>query len=101
MGYLIDPPEHVEGAFVAVFAQEGPADALALTFLRDQGIDARFFPQMGDLVMGATMGGGLFDAGGVICVPEADADKALDLLEFDSGLVEFDDDEAVDDGVDA
>src|SRR5579863_839311 len=74
VGYLIDPPERVEGTFVAVFAQEDPADALALTFLRDNGIDARVFPQVGDIVSGATGGASLFGMSGLLCVPEADAD---------------------------
>jgi hypothetical protein len=101
MGYLIDPPEHVEGVFVAVFAQTDLADGLALDFLRDKGIDARPFPQMGDIGqsgLGGVAGGtSLFGTAALVCVPEADADEALDLLEFDSGLVEFDDDDDKDD----
>jgi hypothetical protein len=101
MGYLIDPPERVEGRFVAVFAQTGVADALAVTYLRDNGIDAREFPQMGDLGAGALSGivgsSSLFGAAALICVPEAQADQALDLLEFESGLVEFDEDGDEDD----
>jgi len=102
VGYLIDPPQRIEGEYVAVFAQEGPADALALEFLRDQGIDARVFPQMGDLVYGATGGSSLFGGDALVCVPQSDADEALDLLEFDSGLVVFDDedDERQDEDVD-
>ena len=101
MGFLIDPPERIEGVFVAVFAQTEAADALAIPFLRDNGIDARTFPQMVDVVAGGIggLGGGtsLFSGQGLVCVPEADADEALDLLEFDSGLVEFDDDDDDDD----
>ncbi|HXW77734.1 MAG TPA: hypothetical protein VEJ20_10005 [Candidatus Eremiobacteraceae bacterium] len=97
MGYLIDPPERVEGRYVAVFRQTDVADALAVEFLRDNGIDVRTFPLVGDLAFEAFggLGGGTSMFGGqtLVCVPEADADEALDLLEFDSGLVEFDDED--------
>ena len=97
MGHLIDPPERVEGRFVAVFMQTDPADGLALEFLRDNGIDARPFPLMGDLAFEGFggLGGGAAMYGGraLVCVPDGDADAALDLLEFDSGLVDFDDDD--------
>lgn len=103
MGHLIDPPEHVEGQFVAVFMQTDLADALAIAFLRDHGIDARPFPIMGDIAFegfgGLAGGGSMFGAQALVCVPESKADEALDLLEFDSGLVEFDEDDD-DDGVD-
>jgi hypothetical protein len=95
MGHLIDPPERVEGKFVAVFLQTDVADGLAIAFLRDNGIDARAFPMMGDLAFEGFggLGGGSSMYGGqaLVCVPETDADEALDLLEFDSGLVESDD----------
>jgi hypothetical protein len=95
VGHLIDPPERVEGRFVAVFMQTDVADGLALDFLRDHGIDARGFPVMGDLAFEAFggLGGGasMFGGNALVCVPEADADAALDLLEFDSGLVDYDD----------
>jgi hypothetical protein len=97
VGHLIDPPERVEGQFVAVFMQTDLADALAIDFLRDHGIDARPFPMMGDIAFEGFggLGGGAAMYGGqaLVCVPENKADEALDLLEFDSGLVEFDDDE--------
>lgn len=97
MGHIIDPPERVEGRFVAVFLQTDIADGLALSFLRDNGIDARAFPIMGDLAFegfGGFAGGGasLFGGQALVCVPETDADEALDLLEFDSGLVLEDED---------
>lgn len=91
VGYLIDPPQRVEGRFVAVFAQTDMPDALAVAFLRDRGFDAKVFPQMGDLAFGAfgAMGGApLFGDSALVCVPEEQADGALDALEFDSGLVE-------------
>jgi hypothetical protein len=97
VGYLVDPPQHVEGVFVAVFVQTDLADALAIDFLRDHGIDARPFPMMGDLAFegfgGFAGGGSMYGSRALVCVPEAAADEALDLLEFDSGLVEFDDDD--------
>ncbi len=97
MGHLIDPPERVEGRFVAVFMQTDPADGLALEFLRENGIDARPFPLMGDLAFGALggLGGGaaMYGHQALVCVPDADADAALDLLEFDSGLVDLEDDD--------
>ena len=102
MGHLIDPPERVEGRFVAVFLQTDIADGLAISFLRDNGIDARPFPVMGDIAFEGFggLGGGtsIFGGQALVCVPESDADEALDLLEFDSGLVEFDDDEDDDGG---
>lgn len=91
MGYLIDPPKPIEGAFVAVFAHTGLSDGLAISFLRDHGIDARNFP-LGDLVYGVTAGAPLFGESAVVCVPREDAETALDLLEFDSGLVDDEDD---------
>jgi hypothetical protein len=91
VGYLIDPPKPIEGAFVAVFAQTDLSDGLAVSFLRDHGIDARTFP-LGDLVYGVTSGAPLFGESAVVCVPREHADEALDLLEFDSGLVDDDGD---------
>ena len=91
MGYLIDPPQRVQGRYVAVFAQTDAADALALVFLREQGIDAKAFPQMGDLAFdafGALGAASLFGQSGLVCVPEDQADAALDALEFDSGLID-------------
>jgi hypothetical protein len=41
VGYLIDPPEVVEGRYVAVFCQTDLADGLAIQFLRDHGIGGR------------------------------------------------------------
>jgi hypothetical protein len=100
MGHLIDPPERVEGRFVAVFMQTDLADGLAIQFLRDHGIDARPFPLMNDIPFAGFggFGGGsaLFGVSALVCVPEANADEALDLLEFDSGLIEFDDDDESD-----
>ncbi len=96
MGHLIDPPERVEGDYVAVFLQTDVADTLAIAFLRDHGIDAKPFPMMGDLAFegfgGLGGGASMYGSQALVCVPEASADEALDLLEFDSGLVEFDDD---------
>jgi hypothetical protein len=104
VGYLIDPPERVEGRYVAVFRQTDVADALAVEFLRDNGIDARTFPVVGDIAFEAFggLGGGvsMFGGNALVCVPEPNADEALDLLEFDSGLVDFDDEEAGDDADD-
>ncbi len=95
MGHIIDPPEHVEGKFVAVFMQTDIADGLAISFLRDNGIDARAFPMMGDLAFegfgGLAGGGSMFGGHALVCGPEGDADEALDLLEFDSGPVDYDD----------
>ena len=94
MGHLIDPPERVEGQYVAVFMQTDVADALAIEFLRDHGIDARPFPLMGDIAFegfgGLAGGGSMYGSQALVCVPVANADEALDLLEFDSGLIEFD-----------
>ena len=104
MGHLIDPPERVEGQYVAVYMQTDLADGLAIAFLRDHGIDARPFPIMGDIAFegfgGLAGGASMFGGQALVCVPEAMAEEALDLLEFDSGLVEFDDDddESDDDG---
>jgi hypothetical protein len=93
VGHLIDPPEKVEGDYVAVFASTTIADQLALAFLRDHGINAKPFPIMGDLAFsafGGMLGGGsaLFGGEELVCVPSEQADEALDLLEFDSGLVD-------------
>jgi len=90
MGYLIDPPRTVEGDYVAIFAQTGPADALALAFLQDHGIDARALPQLGDLVgsFANIASAGLFGGNSLVCVPADQAERALDLLEFDSGLLD-------------
>ncbi|HME81911.1 MAG TPA: hypothetical protein VKF82_07520 [Candidatus Eremiobacteraceae bacterium] len=100
MGYLIDPPQRVEGDYVAVFAQTDMADALAIEFLKSNGLHPVALPQMGDLGMalGGAFGGGadLYGGEALLCVPVAEADQALDLLEFDSGLVDDDVDE--DDG---
>jgi len=104
VGHLIDPPERVEGQYVAVYMQTDLADGLAIAFLRDHGIDARPFPIMGDIAFegfgGLAGGASMFGGQALVCVPEAMAEEALDLLEFDSGLVEFDDDddESDDDG---
>lgn len=101
MGHLIDPPERVEGSYVAVFLQTDMADALAIQFLRDHGIDAKPFPLMGDLAFegfgGLAGGASLYGGTALVCVPEPEANEALDLLEFDSGLVEIDDDETNED----
>jgi hypothetical protein len=93
VGYLIDPPEPVEGEYVAVFGQTDLADALAVEFLKDHGLHPIVMPQMGDL--GAAIGGGIGGGGGglyggeaLLCVPRSEAEQALDLLEFDSGLLE-------------
>ena len=88
MGYLIDPPEHVEGAYVAVFAQTDLGDATAIDFLRTNGIDAKPFPMMGDFAfntLGPGSGGGIFGGETLVCVPDKDAQRALDMLadEFD------------------
>jgi hypothetical protein len=91
MGYLIDPPRHVEGDYVAIFTQTDAADALAAEFLRSRGIDVKELPLMGDLAFnafGSLGSAGLFGTSGLVCVPADQADEALDLLEFDSGLVE-------------
>lgn len=92
MGYLIDPPQHVEGEYVAVFAQTDMVDALAIEFLKDHGLHPVAMPQMGDLgaALGGAFGGGadLFGNEALLCVPANEAEQALDLLEFDSGLVE-------------
>lgn len=91
MGYLIDPPRQVEGEFVAVFTQTDAADALAAEFLRSRGIEVKELPLMGDLAFnafGSLGSAGLFGSSGLICVPANQADEALDLLEFDSGLVD-------------
>lgn len=93
MGYLIDPPEQVEGEFVAVFGQTDLADALAVEFLKDNGLHPVVMPLMGDLgtAIGGAMsggGGGLFGGEALLCVPRSEAEQALDLLEFDSGLVD-------------
>jgi hypothetical protein len=91
VGYLIDPPQRVEGVYVAVFAQTGVADGLALSFLRDRGLNAKSFPQMGDLAFdafGSLGSSSLFGDSALVCVPEHQADAALDALEFDSGLVD-------------
>jgi hypothetical protein len=96
MGYLIDPPQRVEGDYVAVFAQTDLADSLATEFLRNHGLHPVALPQMGDLGMaiGGAFGGGADPYGeqALVCVPQGEADQALDLLEFDSGLVEEDSD---------
>jgi len=88
---------------VAVFVQTEIADALAIEFLRNSGIDARAFPMMGDLAFegfgGLAGGGSMFGSQALVCVPESDAAQALDLLEFDSGLVDHD--EEAGDGGDA
>jgi hypothetical protein len=83
MGYLIDPPEHVEGAYVAVFAQTDLGDSTAIDFLRSNGIDAKPFPKMGDLAfdtLGPGSGGSIFGGETLVCVPGQDAAAALDLL---------------------
>lgn len=83
MGYLIDPPEHIEGDYVAVFSQTDLGDATAIDFLRQNGIDARPFPKMGDLAfdtLGPGSGGSIFGGEALVCVPQADAERALDML---------------------
>lgn len=83
MGHLIDPPESVEGDYVAVFAQTDLGDATAIDFLRANGIDAKPFPVMGDLafsMLGPGGGASLFGSETLVCVPEADAENALDML---------------------
>jgi hypothetical protein len=98
MGHLIDPPEHVEGPYFAVFMQTDIADGLAIQFLRNHGIDARPFPLMGDLAFdgfgGLAGGASLYGGQALVCVPEREANEALDLLEFDSGLVDIEDAES-------
>jgi hypothetical protein len=95
VGYLIDPPEIVEGRYVAVFCQTDLADGLAIQFLRDHGIDAKALPLVGDIAFegfgGMAGGTSMFGGQALVCVPEPDADAALDLLEFDSGLLDDDD----------
>ena len=97
MGYLIDPPERVEGDYVAVFAQTDLSDATASDFLKNHGLHPVVLPQMGDFgaALGGAVGGGIGLVGGeaLVCVPEAEAEAALDLLEFDSGLVDVEPDE--------
>lgn len=92
MGYLIDPPEPIEGDYVAVFAQTDLADSLASGFLENHGLHPVSMPQMGDLgvaIGGGLVGGtGLYGSDALLCVPRAEAEQALDLLEFDSGLVD-------------
>lgn len=90
MGYLIEPPQKIEGDFVAIFAQVDLADQLAVAFLRDRGFEARVFPIAGDLgsSFGAMGGGDLFGGEALVCVPSPQADEAQDALYFDSGLVE-------------
>ena len=88
MGYLIDPPERVEGVYVAVFAQTDLGDATAIDVLRANGIDAKPFPMMGDLpfaMLGPGGGGSLFGGETLVCVSAANAEAALDILadEFD------------------
>lgn len=83
MGHLIDPPEHVEGVYVAVFAQTDLSDSTAVDFLRSNGIDAKPFPVMGDLAfnsLGPGSGGSIFGGETLVCVPEKDAQRALDML---------------------
>jgi hypothetical protein len=95
MGYLIDPPEHVEGDYVAVFAQTSLPDSMASEFLKNHGLHPVVMPQMGDFgaALGGAVGGGigLFGGEALICVPAGEADVALDLLEFESGLIDDDD----------
>jgi hypothetical protein len=92
VGYIIDPPERVEGDYVAVFAQTDISDAIASDFLKNHGLHPVVLPQMGDYgaALGGAVGGGigLFGGEALVCVPQAEADEALDLLEFDSGLVD-------------
>jgi hypothetical protein len=83
MGYLIDPPERVEGTYVAVFAQTDLGDATAIDFLRANGINAMPFPKMGDFAfdtVGPGTGGSMFGGETLVCVPEKDAENALDML---------------------
>lgn len=99
MGHLIDPPQRVEGEYVAIFAQTGIADHLALSLLRERGFDARPFPLMGDLAFesfGGMLGGSaLFGGESLVCVPARQADAAIAVLLDDSGLI---DDGGFDDG---
>lgn len=100
MGYLIDPPQQVEGDYVAIFAQTGVADHLALSLLHERGFDARPFPLMGDLAFegfGGMLGGSaLFGGESLICVPARQADAAIDVLLDDSGLIDDDEYDADD-----
>lgn len=94
MGYLIEPPQPVEGEYVAIFAQTDVADQLALAFLRDNGFEAKAFPLMGDLAsegFGGIFGGSpLFGGESLVCVPVSQAEAATELLATESGLVEED-----------
>ncbi len=96
MGHLIDPPKAVEGVYVAVFAQTTLGDETAIDFLRSNGIDAKAFPVMGDLAF-ATFGSGhagsLYGGETLVCVPNADAEAALDMLadQYDLWEDEIDD----------
>lgn len=67
MGYLIDPPRQVEGEYVAVFVQTGLADVVA--------------------------GPSLYGTEGLVCVPRAEAEETLALLQFDSGMLDREDEE--------
>jgi len=83
VGYLVDPPERVEGVYVAVFGATELSDATAIDLLRANGIDAKPFPLMGDLpfaMLGPGSGGSLFGGETLVCVPEPDAEAALDIL---------------------
>jgi hypothetical protein len=83
MGHLIDPPEHIEGVYVAVFAQTDLGDSTAIDFLRANGIEAKPFPVMGDFAfnaLGPGSGGSIFGGETLVCVPEKDAEHALDML---------------------
>jgi len=96
MGYLIDPPERIEGEYFAVFAQTDLGDATAIDFLRQNGIDAKPFPIMGDLAfttLGPGSGGSLFGGEAYVCVPQADAERALDMLADEYDLWEDEDPE--------
>jgi hypothetical protein len=96
MGYLIDPPEHVEGAYFAVFAQTDLGDATAIDFLRTNGIDAKPFPMMGDFAfdtLGPGTGGSMFGGETLVCVPDTDAERALDMLADEYDLWENEDPE--------
>lgn len=91
MGYVIDPPQPVEGDFVAVFAQTNAADALAKTFLESRDLHPVVMPQFGRFaaILGAAIGPGpsLYGPEGLVCVPKGEASEAIRLLESESGLL--------------
>ncbi len=92
MGYIIDPPQPVEGDYVAVFAQTEAADALAKTFLESRDMHPVVMPQFGRFaaLLGAAIGPGpsLYGPEGLVCVPKSEAPEAIRLLESESGLLD-------------